>query len=260
MIPDEEVVQYFQKIVNTPVSFMDGDLPNRGRQIFRGIPLVQRKDAHPNGCARHMTVFNKFGVIPKNCFDCYKVLITPRTVMEFFKLLMIFENITLLIDNQRKCMVETRDDCSGTYKGYIYCRGVEEGNDIRKIIRKIVSDDISPQVAVTLKRGCSEFAHAYPGYARIKMGSGIMQYRKEWQIHEDFVDKNVVFYPNVPLGNSDDKTTYTPWEIYSMQYWLRYAAMIHDTSYLAISGMTLQPLPNTKRLPLMATTPLKRNK
>lgn len=71
-----------------------------------------------------MAIFDKFDVIPKYCFDCYKVLITPHTIMDLFKLLMIFEKITLPLDNTRKCMVETRDACSGTYKGFIYCRGI----------------------------------------------------------------------------------------------------------------------------------------
>ena len=40
-------------------------------------------------------IFNDYDVIPKYCFDCYKVLITVRSVLELFKLLMIFEKLDL---------------------------------------------------------------------------------------------------------------------------------------------------------------------
>lgn len=267
MITDQDVVQLFRNIPGIPMGFTDAEMAGRSRQIFRGIPGSLWKDAHPLGCARHMEVFKKFEVIPKYCFDCYKVLITPRTVVELFKLLMLFEKIALPLDNTRKCMAEGRSDCSGTYKGFIYCRGIEEGNEVRKIVRNEVSDEISPQVPVTLKRGCSEFALAYPGYARIKRGGVMMQYRKEWQAHEEFFDKNFVFHEGAPDANAEihdvnaeGLAIYTPWEIFCMQYWLRYAATIGDTSYLAIAGMNLPPIPTLKRPPFRATTPLKRSK
>lgn len=264
MITDEDVVQLFRNIPGTPIGFTDAEKAGRPRQIFRGMSGHLWKDAHPDGCTRHKEVFKNFGAIPKYCFDCYKVLITPRTIVELFKLLVLFEKIILPLDNTRKCMVESRNDCSGTYKGFIYCRGIEEGNEVRKIVRKVISEEISPQVPVTLKRGCSEFAHVHPGYARIKRGSVIMQYRKDWQIHEDFVDKNFTFHQsvadvnaNLPDVNAEGLTTYTSWEIFCMQHWLRYAATIGDKSYLAITGMTMPPIPNLKRPPFATTTPLK---
>ena len=39
-----------------------------------------------------------------------------------------------------------------------------------------------------------------------------------------------------------------------MQYWLRYAAMIGDMSYLTISGTTLTPIPYLKRQKFGAAT------
>lgn len=267
MILDEEVVQLFRNTRDIPVSFTDSEIAGKKIQIFRGISAHLWKDAHPGSCTRHFAVFNKFNVIPKYCFGCYKVLIAPRTVMELFKLLMIFEKIALPHDNTRKCMVEVRNDSPGTYKGFIYCRGIEEGKEVRKILRQVISDDISHQVPVTLKRGCSEFASVYPGYAQIKPGSVMMQYRKDWQIHEDLFDKNFGFHRNVPEVNADipladtnGKTKYTPWEIFCMRFWLSYAATIGDISYLVIAGMTMPPIPNLRRPPFGATTPLKRNK
>ena len=117
VIPDENVRHLFQNKLAKQGNY-GGDPTSL--QIFRGISGLLWKDQHPAGCFRHFTVFNKFSVIPKYCFDCCKVLIEPRTVVELFKLLMVFEKLELPNDNTRKCMCESRDFCSGTYKGFIY--------------------------------------------------------------------------------------------------------------------------------------------
>lgn len=257
MITDEEVVQLFRDIPGTPAGFSDSEKPGRTNQIFRGIPSFLWNGAHPNGCARHMQIFKQYDVIPKYCFDCYKILIAPRTVMELFKLLMVFEKIRLPLDNARKCMVELRPDCSGAYKGLVYCRGIEEGNEVLKIVRKVISEDISPKVAVTMKRGCSEFALRYPKYARAKPGEAIMQYKKDWQIHEDAFDREFTFSSVVPGVNAARESAYTPAEIFGMKYWLRYAATIGDMSYLAIAGTAMSPVPNLMRPPFRSATSVK---
>jgi hypothetical protein len=248
MITDQDVIQLFGKFSGIPP---DSKIDS---QFFRG-----GENNFPIGCTRHLEIFKRFEVIPKYCFDCYKVLVTPRNVVEHFKLLMILEKIELPNDNRRKCMVEEREQFSGTYKGYIFCQGIDEGNEVCKIVRKAVSEDISPQVSVTLKRGCSEYAQTYPEYARIKPASVIMQYRKDWQAQEDFFDNNfIVRSERVVDVTADGLTQYTRREILCMQYWLCYAATIGDTSYLAISGMTMPKIPNLKRPPFRNTIPLKK--
>jgi hypothetical protein len=257
MISDEDVRQLFQDKLATPGKHDGGPA---SLQIYRGISPRLWKDAHPGGCNRHLTVFDKFGVIPKYCFDCYKILITPRTVVELFKLLMIFEKLKLPNDNTRKCMVEGRDDCSGIYKGYIYCRSIEEGKEVRNIVRVVVADDISPEVPVTLKRGCSEYVRTYPGYSPTKPGAVFMKYNKDWQVHEDFFDKNFVFIPDIPNVNAGNNTAYPPSEIFAMRYWLSYAATIGDISYLKIAGCIMPTISQLKRPPFTTTAPHTRHK
>jgi hypothetical protein len=256
MISDEDVRHFFHNKLNAPGIYGGvGSL-----QIYRGISPRLWKDAHPAGCNRHLTVFDKFGVIPEYCFDCYKILIEPRTVVELFKLLMVFEKLTLPNDNTRKCMVEGRDDCSGTYKGFIYCRSSEDGKKVRNIVRAMVADNISPEVPVIMKRGCSEFARAYPSYSPTKPGAVFMKYNKDWHVQEDFVDKNFVFNTNIPDVNAGDNTAYPPSEIFAMQHWLRYAATLGDISYFKITGCIVPTIPQLKRPPFTATVPHTRHK
>lgn len=266
MISDQDVVYLFSKASSIQLDLTDPGTTSGKGQILRGIPRALRGNTHPRGCVHHHNIFNKFKVIPKECFDCYKVCITPRNVMELFKLLMIFEKIALPLDNLRKCIVEGRSNCSGTYKGLVYCVGIEEGNEACKIVRKAVSKDISPQASVTLKRGCSEFEHVYPEFARVEQGRVFMQYRKDWQDYEDLYDKDIAFPP--PLGgnphvravNAKGRILYTQSDIYSMQLWLSYAATIGDMSYLAIAGKTMPPIPDLNRPPFNNIIPFKKNK
>ena len=64
-------------------------------------------------------MFEQFNVIPKYCFNFYKVLVEPRTVMELFKLMTVIERLDLPNHNTRKCTVENRNEVSNTYKGLI---------------------------------------------------------------------------------------------------------------------------------------------
>lgn len=257
MISDDDAKQFFQDKLGKPAIYGGyGTL-----QISRGKSPQLWKDAPIGGCARHHVVFDRFGVIPEYCFDCYKVLVTPRTVVELFKLLIIFEKLTLPGDNTRKCMTEGRDDCSGAYKGFAYCRSIEEGKAVRDVVRKAVAGGISPDVHVKLKRGCSEFGSAHPRYSPAKPGVAVLKYDQTWKVHEDFVDKNFDF-GNVADANvittNTVANTYSPAEIFAMHYWLRYAATIGDTSYLDIAGCTVPPVPGLKRPSFTRTAPYRR--
>ena len=245
MISDGEARQYFQDKQNKPCSYGGP----ASLQIARGKLAWLWKDAHPGGCKRHLKVFNEYGAIPKYCFECYKVLIEPRTVVELFKLLIVFENIELPDDNSRKCLTEERADCSGSYKGLIYCRGIKEGEGVRDVVREIVKDKISPDIPVTLKRGCSEYALAYPAYSPKDPSIEFMKYNEDWQAHEDSVDQHLVIDRDVPAVKPSHRTPYSPSEIWAMCYWVRYAATIRDVSYLTLTGYPVPPIPGLKRPP-----------
>ncbi|MBI5040108.1 MAG: hypothetical protein HZB57_02560 [Gammaproteobacteria bacterium] len=175
------------------------------------------------------------------------MLVEPRTVAELFKLLMLFDRLDLPGNNTRKCMCESRDFCSGAYKGFIYCRGVDEAMAVCGIVRDVIAIEISPDIPVEVKRGCSEFERAYPGYAQIETGMTMMKYKMEWKRHEDFVDKNAAFRP--PDVGDSSNASYGPAEVFATHYWLSYAATIGDMSYLKVTGCPVPPIPQLKRPP-----------
>lgn len=217
-------------------------------QLYRGsCGPYNWENKPPGGCKRHMTIFREFNVVPEFCFDCYKVVIEPRTVIELFKLVLIFLNHKLPNDNVRKCMAEGREKVSGMYKGMIYCLGLEEGNKILETFQELIAEEISDKVPITLKRGCSEYAHSYPEYTRVSQGSIFMDYMDEWKQYENIVDKKMVINRPPDPNATYNHAAYSLRDAEAMYAWLRYAATIGDLSYLKISDSTLEPYQNLKR-------------
>ena len=54
------------------------------------LERIPRNEIEKYDCKRHFEVFNTFGVIPKNCFSCYKVQIQPNNVLELIKVYFYF--------------------------------------------------------------------------------------------------------------------------------------------------------------------------
>ena len=229
----------------------DSTNPN-SLQIFRGLFAYGGINI-PGICQRGFMIFERFQVIQEYCFGCYKVLVEPRTVIELFKLLILFQRLHLPNNNIRKCMTEYRKDCSGAYKGYVYCGGVEEGNEILAIVGDAVSQQISPNISTTLKRGCSEFAAVYPEYARAEPGIEPMKYNENWREYEEYFEKHArwnpgsIDYPYLKVGEP-----FKPSEVFAMTMFLRYAATIGDDSYLEIAEGSLSPIDGLKRPPFIA--------
>ncbi len=211
------------------------NIENTPSQFFRGKTDQSWDGQIPGACERHLFVFDNYNVIPRYCFDCYKVLVEPRTVVDLFKLMVLFQNVKLKNDNTRKCMVEAREECSGAYKGYVYCRGLDEGRELLDYFKNAVSVEISDGIGVSLKRGCSEFSVAYPEYAVIG-DSASMEYREEWSEREEEADKAFPGNEKYFTGETNNHPGFTAADACVMHAWLRYAATIGDLTYLIIAG------------------------
>jgi hypothetical protein len=262
MITDQDVVQLFSNFSDIPLGLTEAEINTKNKQLHTtGSSGPDVEISFPVGCAHHLFLFSRVNVIPRYCFDCYKVAISPRNVIELFKLLMIFgsDKYGLIIENKRKCMVEGRIYCSGAYKGFIFCRGVEDGKAILELTQKVIAEHISPEVNIQFKRGCSEYAIKYPKFEQAlpgkKRGQHVMPYQKSWHTREAIYNANYSVTKQIDEPSALEQTSYSSAdgsieylgsEVAAMQYWLRYAATIGDESYLDIAGKILPPLPYLK--------------
>lgn len=223
-------------------------------QFFRGKTVYNWEGQHKGACKRHLSVFSEFNIIPEYCFGCYKVLIEPDTVVELFKLMVIFEKLDFPNDNTRKCMVEAREQIPGTYKGMVYCRGLEEGRKVETMIRNAISQEISDTIPVKLKRGCSEYALSYPEFAKTAPEAALMNYKEGWHELEELADKTLNISTHHSVKDTNNQPAYTLTDAMVMLAWIRYAATIGDLSYLKISGRSMPPLQGLIRPELFHTS------
>ena len=216
----ENELAIFYKNCNKIVKDINDELTTDLSQIYR-------RNSINLGCERHKKIFDELNIIAKACFSCFKIQIEPKNVLELFKLFFVFDKLVLPKNNSRKCMVETRAEVSGTYKGIIYCSSIEETNEILEIISPIINKLI--QCKIVIKRGCVEFTDSYPDYAEINNNNpNFMKYKKEWQEKEVLFDamKNTILRNQYNSLNGVSVS-----DVLIMHNWLKYAEKIDDQSY-----------------------------
>lgn len=101
----------------------------------------------------HKIYFGVFNMLPSFCRQCWKVVVRPKTLKQLFQLLELQKRM----DRPCKCGIENRKTVHGLYGGYFYNDSIEEGFDCFDEVKAAVHEEISPDVSVILKRGCTEF-------------------------------------------------------------------------------------------------------
>lgn len=218
-INNTELANFFQKC-NKVIHDANKGLITNETQIYRSN-LVNL------GCTRHMQIFNEFNIIAKACFDCFKIQIEPKNILEFFKLFFIFDKLELPKNNSRKCMIELRPEVAGTYKGLIYCSSIEETDKILEIISPIINKLTISKIKV--KRGCSEYLDTFTDYkVTNKNDPKFMTYKNDWKKTEKLYDSR----RRLRLKNKDNSLNgILVLDVLVMNNWLNYAKKIGDKSY-----------------------------
>ena len=143
------------------------------------------------GCERHKSIFENHAIIPKFCFGCIKVQIDISQVSDLVRLLLLFDKLDFLSQNIRKCMIEMRDGIPGSYKGLIYCSSLQEAEDILKKLQLSFNGFINSHLEYRIKRGCTEFEQAFPGYSEVvSTVDKMMPYDPDWEQIEKNWDLN----------------------------------------------------------------------
>tara|TARA_B100000900_G_scaffold388943_1_gene381412 strand:- start:3241 stop:4974 length:1734 start_codon:yes stop_codon:yes gene_type:complete len=204
---------------------------------FNETQTFRRNPIHFN-CKRHHKLFNEFDMIPKFCFSCFKIQIDPKNIMELFKLFFIFDGINFKDNNWRKCMIETRPEISGAYKGYIYCSSMEEANKILEYISPTLNRFLKYKVSI--KRGCSEFYKSFPNYKLTdQKETDFMKYNNEWEKIEKAEDSKILSNEKIYKETIKGLTLS---DFLIMRHWLSYAKIIDDISYRNIT----EDIPNSE--------------
>ena len=192
---------------------------------------IFRNNYEPLDCPRYHTAFNTYNIIPKNCFSCFKVQINIFNVVDLIKLHFLFDNISF-IKNIKKCMVEKRSDIEGNYKGFIYCKSINEAESLKTKLNEIINKSLNINFNIFVKRGCSEFSIKYPNYkVTDKNSKFFFKYKEEWQEKENIINE---FFPknisnelnpiNTLKGNSLN-------DLIIIKNWIEYAKSKNDLSY-----------------------------
>ena len=185
-----------------------------------------RRNALDLNCDYHHKVFYHSNIIPKFCFSCFKVQIEPENVIDLIRLFFIFDDLNLPKNNQRKCMVEFRNQVAGLYKGMIYCSSLEEAKKILEELRPILQKNL--KFKASIKRGCSEFYNSFPSYKIIESDKkNYMTYDQDWEkIEENLkIKKN---FNTIKLNNSIPGLSIS--DVLIIIQWLNYAKIVGDPS------------------------------
>ncbi len=203
---------------------------NLGNISITSTQTFRRGNINLN-CERHMNIFKDHEVIAEYCFGCFKILIEPKNIVDLIKLHIFFDNLYLEGNNVRKCMIEMRKNVSGNYKGFIYCKTLEEAENILRKIHESLKFYINESISVKIKRGCTEYGIKYPEYNSL---SNLMKYNPDWKIKENLNDKK---YPYLKENLSDKKTVngINLRDVLTIRNWIYFSYLTKDETYKLVS-------------------------
>jgi len=185
-----------------------------------------------------MKIFNEKEIIPKFCFGCYKVQVDVTTVLDLIRLAALFYESEFESDLSRKCLVEVRPNIPGSYKGLIYCRGINQAHSVKTQLDVHVRD-IDKNLVARIKKGCSEFPLAFPEYGEVAASEKeMMQYPQAWGALEVEFDVESPIPPKNYVNSSLKEFCLSDYLI--IQRWIDYAKGIGDPTSKLFCGLPIK--------------------
>ena len=193
--------------------------------------VMHNIDKRDKNCALlHELTFKHYGVIPKQCFGCWKVVVRPKTVVDLFKLSELQETLTYPC----KAGIETRAYVQANYGGYFYCDSKEEGRERREWVKQLVDKHLAPDTDVYLKRACTEFEATFGDSDKWELDP--ME-----EIYTAWINKYID--PDI-FGDGFEFASYV--KLDTKVKWLRFAAERGDMTYKEFTdGEEMYPAPVT---------------
>mgnify|MGYP001421503047 CR=1 FL=1 len=185
-------------------------------------------------CKRHLKIFDTKDIIPEFCFGCFKVQVDLTTVIDLIKVTSLFYKIDFEEDLTRKTMIELRPNISGTYKGLIYCRGLDQAEVVKTLLDISLKEVFGEKNISKIKRGCSEYPIKFQNYGEIpKNPKDMMKFPKEWRLFEQEFDQNALIEPKET--NMASLAEFCLSDFHIIQKWIDYAKGICDQSIEAFN-------------------------
>ena len=206
----------------------------KNNNFFINYPQTQifKKNSVDLNCGRHLSIFSKHKIIPKFCFNCYKIQITLDKVLDLIKLHFYLSRLKLEQNNIRKCIVELRDNIAGNYKGYVFCNSISDAENIKRIVTNDLKSSNINIENVEIKHGCSEYYDEFKIYKNIKENVMDKIYKKEWaEIERKFDEENYILENNKEKVFDETINLFCLPDLLIMKNWLIYAKIIGDESY-----------------------------
>lgn len=159
--------------------------------------------------------FQKYHIISRGCFNCWKVVVRPRTLKELFEI----RKLQLKLGFPGKCGVDDRVSSKhkGEYAAFWYCPysgGLEAAKEHHKVIERAVHEAVGFQTPVILKRACTEMEDAAGP-------TNNWAYPERQHVLEDILDQTFVFEYQPPTQ---------PWFhiVHTMTKWIEQALLVRD--------------------------------
>jgi tetratricopeptide (TPR) repeat protein len=210
------------------------EIHNTSPELKTNSLQIYKKNSIELNCKRHKAIFKTKEIIPKYCFNCFKIQIEVNNLLDLIRLSSIFYEIKFEYELTSKCLIEVRKNIPGTYKGLIYCSDIGQAKDTLDQLN-IYLKAINSKLIGKIKRGCSEFSQSFPDYGDLSDDKlDWMQYPEKWQVHEDEFDKyysdkaRIFMTPSIPMFCLNDILIIQKWIDYAKGYNDPTAALFHD--------------------------------
>lgn len=127
-----------------------------GTFIAWNSPWIHRNIRGDRNCDLWHLSFQVLGFVPQQCRDCWKVVVTPLTLKQLFKL----ERYQLNGQRGCKCGIEMRSYTRKYYGGYWYNRTKEQGEECYAKLKADMHLIGLGDCPIILKRYCTEMERA----------------------------------------------------------------------------------------------------
>ena len=215
--------------------------------IYNESQIYRRNGINLN-CERHFGIFNKYKIIPKYCFSCYKVQINLKNVFNLIKLYFYFNNLNLNNNNIRKCMVELRENVTGNYKGYLYANSITEAENLVKNIKFDLTNYGINFDRIEIKHGCTEYYEVFSLFKNIEKNLINKIYQKKWeQIEYEFDKTNLIEDKDKEKIFNRTINKYSLPDYLIIKNWILYASLINDLSYKKVFNFNIETNHISKR-------------